>query len=100
MNVMGAALQRKFEPPPRSTRTSIAISMIEKIANIPIVFRRDDMVRFSCALEDKSGLIAVPNQCGPLLLCGGAPFGAASIASGDQRADWSGSAISRARDLT
>jgi hypothetical protein len=81
MNVVRAALRRKFELPPRSMRTSIATSMIEAIANIPIVIRRDDMVRFSCALKDKSGLIAVPNQCGPLLLCGGAPFGAGSIAS-------------------
>ena len=53
---MKAALRRKLEPPPRSMKTRIAISMIEKIANIPTVIRGDDMEWFSCALEDSLGL--------------------------------------------
>jgi hypothetical protein len=44
MNVIIAACRAKFELPPRSISTNIAINMIERIANIPMVIRRDTIV--------------------------------------------------------
>jgi hypothetical protein len=92
-----------MELPPCRISTSIAISMIERIANIPIGIRRDKMASFLlCLLPEavKSEPVAVSNQFRPLLLCGDPAFRAGSLASGGQRAFWSGSAISRARGLT
>jgi hypothetical protein len=58
---MSAAFLGRFEVPPRSMSTSSAISMIERIANIPMVIRRD-VVAASYFLFNNTVLLY---QCSP-----------------------------------